>query len=205
MRPPTAIFKEHRKGRVVRRHTYDLEGEDCLAVDEADDPADLGAAPLPEGIKGTQTIFEWVRPGRVEEPIPETLGSLITPTLSDHPDRWLVLNEGAIVPTPREVSAFRAERESPVLFPADRVSHLISDEPLISHLHEHEIPPEEYYVELQVQLLKQYPGATPELVEHVCALVKAFDIATVFCLSFGIKKFQLAQKQVQLVGEIVST
>ena len=43
------------------------------------------------------------------------------------------------------------------------------------------------------------------LVEHVVALVAAFDTATAFALSFGIGKFQLAQKEVKLVGEYVGT
>ena len=39
--------------------------------------------------------------------------------------------------------------------------------------------------------------------EHVCALVEAFDIATLFGVSFGITKFQLAQVKAKLVGEVV--
>ena len=44
-----------------------------------------------------------------------------------------------------------------------------------------------------------------ELVDHAVALVAAFDTASAFALSFGIKKFQLAQKEVKLVGELVGT
>ena len=40
-------------------------------------------------------------------------------------------------------------------------------------------------------------------VEHVVALKGAFDTATAFSMSFGINKFQLAQKEVKLVGELV--
>ena len=40
---------------------------------------------------------------------------------------------------------------------------------------------------------------------HMASLCQALDTATVFGLSFGIKKFQIAQKKVQLVGEIVGT
>ena len=45
--------------------------------------------------------------------------------------------------------------------------------------------------------------ADPTLVEHVVALCAAFDTATMFALSFGIAKFQLAQTEVRLVGEYV--
>ena len=34
-------------------------------------------------------------------------------------------------------------------------------------------------------------------------MAAAFDTASAFALSFGIKKFQFAQKSVKLVGEIV--
>jgi hypothetical protein len=37
------------------------------------------------------------------------------------------------------------------------------------------------------------------------ALIGAFDTATAFAVSFGIKKFQLAQKEVKLVGEMVGS
>ena len=50
-----------------------------------------------------------------------------------------------------------------------------------------------------------FPGADPKLVEHVVPLVAAFDTAISFALSFGIAKFQLAQKEVKLVGEYVGT
>ena len=39
--------------------------------------------------------------------------------------------------------------------------------------------------------------------EHAVALCAAFDTASAFALSFGIKKFQFMQKWVKLVGEIV--
>ena len=41
------------------------------------------------------------------------------------------------------------------------------------------------------------------MIEHAVALAAAFDTASAFALSFGIKKFQFAQKEVKLVGEIV--
>ena len=41
------------------------------------------------------------------------------------------------------------------------------------------------------------------MIEHGVALICAFDIAIVFAMSFGIKKFQLAQLWVKLVGEYV--
>ena len=52
-------------------------------------------------------------------------------------------------------------------------------------------------------LPEKFPGADPELIEHVVPLVAAFDVATCFALSFGIAKFQIAQNRVKLVGEYV--
>ena len=50
-------------------------------------------------------------------------------------------------------------------------------------------------------LPEKFPGADPELIEHVVPLVAAFDVATCFALSFGIAKLQIAQTRVKLVGE----
>ena len=80
---------------------------------------------------------------------------------------------------------------------------MITDEPLIRYIHEHVIPPPDYYAELEKQLAKKFPKVSRELIQHCVSLVAAFDTATAFGLSFGIKKFQLAQEEVQLVGEIV--
>jgi len=74
---------------------------------------------------------------------------------------------------------------------------------LVSHIHEEELPPDEYYEQLGPELQKRFKGCDPALVEHVVALVAAFDTAAAFALSFGIAKFQLAQHQVKLVGELV--
>ena len=49
----------------------------------------------------------------------------------------------------------------------------------------------------------RFPDADPELIEHAVPLVAAFDTATVYAMSFGIAKFQLAQHKVKLVGEYV--
>ena len=93
--------------------------------------------------------------------------------------------------------------ESPCL--VDHVHHLIQDESLVERIHEEEIPPEEYYLELGKVLKSKHPKAARKVVAHVVALVSAFDTATAFALSFGIAKFQLAQQQVKLVGELVGT
>ena len=52
-------------------------------------------------------------------------------------------------------------------------------------------------------LVKTFKAADSTLIDHVLALISAFDTAAVFCVSFGIGKFQLAQASVKLVGEIV--
>ena len=83
------------------------------------------------------------------------------------------------------------------------VYHLVQNRSEIARMQAVEIPPEEYYNQLGPLLLARFPGVDPDLVEHVVLLVEAFDTATVFALSFGIAKFQLAQSRVKLVGEIV--
>ena len=85
----------------------------------------------------------------------------------------------------------------------DKVFHLVQDEPLIARIHNEELPPDSYYEELAPYLQRKFPKADPDLVEHVVALAAAFDTASAFALSLGIKKFQFAQKAVKLVGEIV--
>ena len=60
-----------------------------------------------------------------------------------------------------------------------------------------------YYDRLRAVLAAKFPKADPALVEHVVPLAAAFDTAVAFALSFGIAKFQLAQKEVKLVGEYV--
>ncbi len=65
------------------------------------------------------------------------------------------------------------------------------------------LPTSNYYDELSRWLAREYPGADPDLLEHIVPAAAAFDAATAFALSFGIAKFQLAQEKVKLVGEIV--
>ena len=85
----------------------------------------------------------------------------------------------------------------------EKIFHLVQDEDLIARVHQEELPPDEYYDELRGILAAAHPNASPGLVEHVVALSAAFDTAAGFALSFGIKKFQLAQLKAKLVGEIV--
>ena len=85
----------------------------------------------------------------------------------------------------------------------DVCRHLVQNEDLIANFHESELPPEDYYEKLAPILIEKYRGYDPSLVEHVIALTGAFDTATAFSMSFGINKFQLAQMQVKLVGELV--
>ena len=92
---------------------------------------------------------------------------------------------------------------APEAFVADQLYHLVQDEPLISRIHDEELPPDEYYEELYSVLRHKFPEATPELVDHVVPLVAAFDTGAAFSMSFGIEKFQLAQHEVKLVGEYV--
>ena len=96
--------------------------------------------------------------------------------------------------------------EDPVATPVVRsevVFHLVQDRDVIDEVFAAELPPEEYYDDLKEVLRRKFPGADPALLDHAIPLIGAFDTATAFALSFGIKKFQIAQVQVKLVGEIV--
>ena len=75
----------------------------------------------------------------------------------------------------------------------DKVFHLVQDKDVIDTLLADELPPEEYYHELKKVLAARYSKADPELLDHVVPLIMAFDVATVFAMSFGVSKFQLAQ------------
>ena len=85
----------------------------------------------------------------------------------------------------------------------DSVSHLVQQEDVILRIHAEELPPDEYYAELKDALRERHPDSDPDLVEHVVALVAAFDTAAAFGVSFGVAKFQFAQTEVKLVGELV--
>ena len=83
------------------------------------------------------------------------------------------------------------------------IYHLVQDRPVVEGIMSKELPPDEYYVKLGAWLVREFPLADPELIEHAVPLVAAFDTATASAVSFGIAKFQLAQPKVKLVGEIV--
>jgi len=81
--------------------------------------------------------------------------------------------------------------------------HLVQDREEIEKIEAEEIPPQEYYDQLRVLLGEKFPEADPELLDHSVPLVAALDTATLYAMSFGIAKFQLAQEKVKLVGEYV--
>ena len=85
----------------------------------------------------------------------------------------------------------------------EKLFHLVQDDDLIRHIHAVEIPPNSYYEELKKHLMKLHPDVEMTFIDHCVLVAGAFDTAAAFALSFGIKKFQLAQHEVQLVGEIV--
>ena len=82
-----------------------------------------------------------------------------------------------------------AEAGGPASAVIDEVRHLVQDEDLIAHIHNEELPPDLYYEELRAMLGSKFPGATPQAIEHAVALGAAFDTASGFGLSFGVKKF----------------
>ena len=74
----------------------------------------------------------------------------------------------------------------------EHLYHLVQQEDVIYRLHAEELPPDACYDELALLLAEDFPGADPFLVQHVVALVAAFDTAAAFAVSFGVAKFQLA-------------
>ena len=77
---------------------------------------------------------------------------------------------------------------------SEKIRHLVQDEPLIASIHNEELPPDIYYERLSEGLADKFPAADPCAIEHVVALCAAFDTASSFGLSFGVKKFQFMQK-----------
>lgn len=81
--------------------------------------------------------------------------------------------------------------------------HLIQDEKTISELHQCAVPPDSYYEKLAELWKRWWPKCCPNLLIHMKSVLIAFDAATAFAMSFGIAKFDLAQVEAKLVGEIV--
>ncbi len=55
----------------------------------------------------------------------------------------------------------------------ESICRLVQDAPVVQRLLEDEVPPSEYYEELRVLLLQQFPCCDPALLEHVVALLAA--------------------------------
>ena len=110
-------------------------------------------------------------------------------------ERWPE-GEGRGRPWPQEM-------EQDVLTDPDLVAHLVQERSVIEQMQAEEISPDAYYDELEPVLKAKFPDADPCLVDHAERVVAAFDVATVFAMSFGVAKFQLAQTRVKLVGELV--
>ena len=79
----------------------------------------------------------------------------------------------------------------------------MQDEETISELLTCEIPPDAYYEALALLWEQWFPKAQPGIRLHLMSVLIAFDTATAFAMSFGIAKFDLAQLEAKLVGEIV--
>ena len=87
----------------------------------------------------------------------------------------------------------------------DQLYHLVQDEDLIRQIHEHELPPDEYYARLRSVLEQWFPTATPELLDHGIPCVAAFDTACAPALSSGAPTFKLAQQNARWNYEISQT
>jgi len=85
----------------------------------------------------------------------------------------------------------------------ESVFHLVQEEETIAELHHCTIPPDEYYEKLSVLWKEWWPKCNPALLIHMMSVLIAFDTATAFAMSLGIAKFDLAQEEAKLVGEIV--
>ena len=99
-----------------------------------------------------------------------------------------------------------APQESTLIEPEEEpesLAHLVQRVEEVDRILQEEMPPAEYYDGLGPLLQRKFPGSKPDLVEHVVALAEAWDVSICFGLSFGIAKFDLAQAEVSLVGELV--
>ena len=135
--------------------------------------------------------------------------SAAAPTLGKENDRVARLAAAPEGPTEGDLWNSRVGEEGradPIVGPAisgNQVYHLVQNRDVIDDIFEEQLPPDEYYDALLIVLAETFPKADPDLLIHLVPVVAAFDTATAFAMSFGIAKFQLAQRQVKLVGEIV--
>jgi hypothetical protein len=81
--------------------------------------------------------------------------------------------------------------------------HLLEDEERIVSILRN-LPTEEYYSLLRKWYQNQFPGARPDVLEHISELEEFFDVCIAIGFSLGINKMELLKRKVKLLGEIVT-
>ena len=66
-----------------------------------------------------------------------------------------------------------------------------------------EVPPAEYYIELQKDLIRRHPKACRHVIEHLVVLEAFFDNSIVAGFSYGVAKAQLLKVKAVLLGNLV--
>ena len=66
-----------------------------------------------------------------------------------------------------------------------------------------EVPPAEYYIELEKDLIRRHPKSSKHVIEHLVALEAFFDNSIVAGFSYGVAKAQLLKVKAVLLGNLV--
>ena len=66
-----------------------------------------------------------------------------------------------------------------------------------------ELPPEEYYVELEKDMIRRHPKASKHVISHLQALEAFLDNSIVAGFSFGVEKALLFRTKATLLGNLV--
>ena len=66
-----------------------------------------------------------------------------------------------------------------------------------------EVPPAEYYVELQKDMVRRHPKACRHVLDHLLALEAFFDNSIAAGFSYGVAKAQLLKVKAVLLGNLV--
>ncbi len=107
--------------------------------------------------------------------------------------------EEAAPPAVAAASAYAASTSPP------EINHVQRKEEELQKLHEVDLPPESYYVNLEEWRKKKFPDADPHVLEHCASLEPFLDICIASGFSLGAAKStgKIFQAEIEFLGDIV--